>query len=128
MAVDADGAAVLVCRYVAPTLLPPSLAVNVAAGGAAVAAGGVEMLMLKLARFVAHVSAVRVYACVPYACGRVEVVTDTCTHTPRTQLGHARYSRVALRHATPCLPGSLGWGKCPCSLTFLAPALLQPPY
>eukprot|EP00198_Chlamydomonas_reinhardtii_P008597 XP_001697934.1 predicted protein [Chlamydomonas reinhardtii] len=29
MAVDADGAAVLVCRYVAPTLLPPSLAVNV---------------------------------------------------------------------------------------------------
>ncbi|KAG2451720.1 hypothetical protein HYH02_003500 [Chlamydomonas schloesseri] len=55
MAVDADGAAVLVCRYVAATLLPPSLAVNVAAGGAAVAAGGVEMLMLKLARFVAHV-------------------------------------------------------------------------
>ncbi|EFJ49224.1 hypothetical protein VOLCADRAFT_90164 [Volvox carteri f. nagariensis] len=54
MAVDADGAAVLVCRYIAPMPLPPPLAQLVAAGGDAAAAGGVEALMLKVARFVAH--------------------------------------------------------------------------
>ncbi|KAG2484062.1 hypothetical protein HYH03_017082 [Edaphochlamys debaryana] len=55
MAVDADGAAVLLCRYVSPTPLPPSIAQLVRDGGTAAAAGGVEALMLKLARFVAHV-------------------------------------------------------------------------
>lgn len=53
---DADGAAVLVCRYVCPVPLPPNLAQLVAGGGAAAEAGGVEALMLKLARFVSHVS------------------------------------------------------------------------
>ncbi|GFR45894.1 hypothetical protein Agub_g7350 [Astrephomene gubernaculifera] len=55
MAVDADGAALLLCRYVAPTPLPPALAQTLAAGGGSAAGGGVEAAMLKLARFVAHV-------------------------------------------------------------------------
>jgi coiled-coil and C2 domain-containing protein 2A len=55
MAVDADGAALLVVRYVAPCALPPALAGLVGRGGVAAAAGGVEGMMLKAARFVAHV-------------------------------------------------------------------------
>ncbi|GLC45458.1 hypothetical protein PLESTM_001738000 [Pleodorina starrii] len=54
MAVDADGAALLICRYIAPIPLPPPLAQLAAAGGNVAAAGGVEALMLKVARFVAH--------------------------------------------------------------------------
>ncbi|GLC45379.1 hypothetical protein PLESTM_001726300, partial [Pleodorina starrii] len=54
MAVDADGAALLICRYIAPVPLPPPLAQLAAAGGNVAAAGGVEALMLKVARFVAH--------------------------------------------------------------------------
>ncbi|GIL90780.1 hypothetical protein Vretifemale_18510, partial [Volvox reticuliferus] len=55
MAVDADGAAILVCRYIAATPLPPPVAQLAAAGGNVAAAGGVEALMLKLSRFVSHV-------------------------------------------------------------------------
>ncbi|PNH06620.1 hypothetical protein TSOC_007004 [Tetrabaena socialis] len=58
MAVDADGAAVILCRYVSPTPLPPALARLGAAGGNAAEAGGVEALMLKTARFVAHVAVI----------------------------------------------------------------------
>ncbi|GLI71606.1 hypothetical protein VaNZ11_016870 [Volvox africanus] len=55
MAVDADGAAILLCRYIAATPLPPPLAQLAVAGGNVAAAGGVETLMLKVARFVSHV-------------------------------------------------------------------------
>lgn len=59
MAVDADGSALLMCRYVAAAELPPALA-QLASGGGGDPLPGIsvlEGLMLKLARFVAYVSA-----------------------------------------------------------------------
>ncbi len=92
MAVDADGAAVLVCRYVCPVPLPPNLAQLVAGGGAAAEAGGVEALMLKLARFVAHVS---VWCVVP-------VDMQHNTH-PGVQAPRMQTLRMDGRQITACL-------------------------
>lgn len=60
MAVDADGSAVLILRYVAPTPPPPMYAAQLRMamqGGDATK----ELIMLRLARFVAHVRGALLY-------------------------------------------------------------------
>lgn len=63
LAPDADGSAMMACRYVAPAPLPPPLSAIVAVTTTNLPDVTVtEALMLKIARFVAHVSGDRGHA------------------------------------------------------------------